>query len=655
MSIDVVNDSTPRVQYTALAAQTDFDYPFPIFVDADLVVDLDGTTQTLDTDYTVTGAGADTGGTVTLVVAATGGEIVTVYRDMAIERITDFQQNGEFSSQSFNDELDRITLVQQELKAGIGRALRFSPVAETTDAEAELSPASNWYEKFMYFNASGVPEPATGVTGSVLSQSTVGAALYPQTSAEASAGVTPTYYYYPPGDVRRYGADPTGAVDSTQAFTDALAVVGAQTANGAGGNGVIDVPAGIFSITTLTIPESDFIGIRGAGMYNTILQISTASTTGLTLKSRATYENFMVIGLGDTEGQTGISLSASHVTVRNVKVRDCETGWLLEDCFVGRFYEATAQYCENGIVFNSPSDIGFGSGTYHCQDNAFFGGSFSYCTYAIRMNGTRRASFQNTNVEQCSYGITFEGRTVIGNRFEGLWIENCFYSIYVNLTVDAGVSFNNTFENCYVAAFGASDWLPAGKTLADARYIYLESMTAGLRNTVFRNNFFTTVSGSTTTTAIESVAVVDLQYTIMDGNFWSVTGTSGDFSAIQAHNNDTLWLNVGSFTGTLTGCTTSPTGTISYTLNEDLVTLEFPGISGTSNTTAATITGMPAECVPTDVQACIGITTDNGANTISRINISAGGTITLYNGTSATFTGSGTKGVAACTITYRTS
>ena len=486
-------------------------------------------------------------------------------------------------------------------------------------------------------------------------QAAIGYALYPRTTAEIAAGVTPTNYAYPPGDVRRYGADPTGVADSTEAFTNALAYVAALTANGAGGLGVIDVPEGLFSITTLTIPEDNFIGIRGAGMYNTLLQLSTASTTGLTLKSRATYENFMVIGLGDTEGQTGISLSASHVTIRNVKVRDCETGWLLEDCFVGRFYEAGAQYCENGIVFNSPSDIGFGSGTYHCQDNAFFGGSISECIYAIRMNGTRRASFQNTNIERCSYGVTFEGRTVIGNRFEGLWMENCFYSVYVNITVNAGVSFNNTFENCYVAAFGASDWLPAGKTLADARYIYLESMTAGLRNTVFRNNFFTTASGSTTTTAIESVAVVDLQYTLMDGNFWSVTGTSGDFSAIEPRNNDALWLNTGSFTGTLTGCTTSPTGTISFTLNEDLVTLEFPGISGTSDTTAATITGMPAECVPTNAQACIGITTDNGTNTVSHINISAGGTITLYTGTSATFTGSGTKGVAACTITYRTS
>lgn len=45
---------------------------------------------------------------------------------------------------------------------------------------------------------------------------------YPQTSAEAAAGVTPRDYAYPPGVVERYGADPTGAVSSAVAINDAL-------------------------------------------------------------------------------------------------------------------------------------------------------------------------------------------------------------------------------------------------------------------------------------------------------------------------------------------------------------------------------------------------------------------------------------------------
>ncbi|MDQ5915234.1 MAG: hypothetical protein QG584_1125, partial [Pseudomonadota bacterium] len=184
MSVDVVSDIEPRVQYTAAAAQTDFDYPFPIFADADLVVDVDGVTQALTTDYTVTGAGDDTGGTITFLSAMAGSEVVTIYRDLAIERLTDFQQNGRFSSASFNDELDKIIMIQQQLSARIKRALRLSNVDSVSDADMELPVAASRADKFLYFNAQGEPEMAVAVTaGTVLSQSTIGAALYPISAA----------------------------------------------------------------------------------------------------------------------------------------------------------------------------------------------------------------------------------------------------------------------------------------------------------------------------------------------------------------------------------------------------------------------------------------------------------------------------------------
>jgi hypothetical protein len=49
----------------------------------------------------------------------------------------------------------------------------------------------------------------------------------------------------------------------------------------------------------------------------------------------------------------------------------------------------------------------------------------------------------------------------------------------------------------------------------------------------------------------------------------------------------------GTFTFTGTGFTTSPTGTAYYTKIGDQVTLRIPDITGTSNTTAMTITGLP--------------------------------------------------------------
>lgn len=140
-------------------------------------------------------------------------------------------------------------------------------------------------------------------------------------------------------------------------------------------------------------------------------------------------------------------------------------------------------------------------------------------------------------------------------------------------------------------------------------------------------------------------------------NLSPVTGSvwPSDWSA--ASNQNTLYFGsryTGSFTGSLTACTTVPTGTIKYSVDGDIVTLEIPTITGTSNGTTATITGMPASLWPLSLQGVVGITTDNGTNSISRINIDTAGVINLYYGVStAIFTASGTKGIQLMTVTYR--
>lgn len=147
-------------------------------------------------------------------------------------------------------------------------------------------------------------------------------------------------------------------------------------------------------------------------------------------------------------------------------------------------------------------------------------------------------------------------------------------------------------------------------------------------------------TGSTITTL-----AVGVNPTNSTAPFAQSTSTIGTGDASQA----------GSFTGTLTGCTTSPTASIEYSVNGDVVTLEIPALTATSNTTACTVTGMPAAIRPGAAQDAIGITVDNSSSVVSRINIGTGGTLTLYTGTSATFTGSGTKGINSCSFSYRRS
>jgi hypothetical protein len=66
---------------------------------------------------------------------------------------------------------------------------------------------------------------ATSVLGAGSAQAqNCTAPCYARTAAEIAAGVTPTNLAYQQGDVRRYGADPTGATDSTGGIQNALNV-----------------------------------------------------------------------------------------------------------------------------------------------------------------------------------------------------------------------------------------------------------------------------------------------------------------------------------------------------------------------------------------------------------------------------------------------
>jgi hypothetical protein len=109
----------------------------------------------------------------------------------------------------------------------------------------------------------------------------------------------------------------------------------------------------------------------------------------------------------------------------------------------------------------------------------------------------------------------------------------------------------------------------------------------------------------------------------------------------------------GSFTGTLTGCTATVTGTIRYSINGSMVLLNISALSGTSNSTAATITGLPTILAPQTSQNVMAATVNAGTEGVGQININST-TLTLYSapGTS-TFANTGTKGVPAQTIIYQ--
>jgi len=93
----------------------------------------------LNTDYTVAGAGSSSG-VVTLTTAANGVDSYSVYLVVPLQRSSDMQLRGEFKSEPFNIEMDRLWQALQGVNTQVGRSVRL-PKAST--AIAPLLPVKS--------------------------------------------------------------------------------------------------------------------------------------------------------------------------------------------------------------------------------------------------------------------------------------------------------------------------------------------------------------------------------------------------------------------------------------------------------------------------------------------------------------------------------
>ena len=122
-------------QLTASGATDTYTYTFEIPTQNDIDVYLAGVLQTITTHYTVTGAGNDAGGTVVFVSTPALNTAITFKRSVSGVRSSDFQQSGDFKAETINDELDRLTMRDQEMDEVFGRAIKFSATSTTSDVD----------------------------------------------------------------------------------------------------------------------------------------------------------------------------------------------------------------------------------------------------------------------------------------------------------------------------------------------------------------------------------------------------------------------------------------------------------------------------------------------------------------------------------------
>jgi len=134
-----VSSSTNKVSFNGDGSTTVFAYSFKVFDESDLTVILrasDGTetTQTISTQYSVSGVGDAGGGNVTMVTAPASGEQLTILREQPLTQGLDLVPNDPFPANSIEESLDKLTFIDQRLNEKIDRALVFSAADIVGDA-----------------------------------------------------------------------------------------------------------------------------------------------------------------------------------------------------------------------------------------------------------------------------------------------------------------------------------------------------------------------------------------------------------------------------------------------------------------------------------------------------------------------------------------
>lgn len=495
-----ISDSEPRRQYTGNGVQTAFSANFEFRAASDVVCNVDGVTKTLNTDYTLTGAGVSGGGTLTFTSAQANGAIITIYRDMSIARTADqYASYGQIPAEVLEQDLDDITMKMQQLEVLVGRASRVSMTETVTASDMEWPSKATRAGKYAYWNATtGKLEPATQLTaGTTLSQSTIGSYLYPRTAAEIGAGITPTQYHYPELNVKRYGATGDGSTDDITAITNALTV-------GAYLGAMVYMPPGKYIVSTpVRIPEAtglDGAGYMGGAYAGTVQGTSIWAKSTFNQPTRGIVESYNVSGGGLQE----------FSPVRNLSIFGNRTngavaaaGLLLKSVFVNTVIrDVMIQEVDgDGIKL----DGGSGGGPVELQ-NLWINNVEGHCLEIVEgfqyvrvrdvaferwgrhaTSGTKNAirvtSSAGTDVSRFLLVDGFYSELEPGKNHDCIYLENCSYVDLRNMSAGGG---NGTETGSFIrwrqTAGSAPYAYPRGSSVLGFRADFVYVGTSGVKS-----------------------------------------------------------------------------------------------------------------------------------------------------------------------------
>lgn len=270
-------------------------------------------------------------------------------------------------------------------------------------------------------------------------------------------------------DVRDYGVFVAVGQSGASATTNNASLVAAIAAVSALGGGFVDVPAGTYQITSLTLPLG--VVIRGQGRKNTLLQSTIANSVITVSGERAGLQGLTLDGISQVTNSIGVFAELQTYTVlTDVEIKRFATGLQLKGGLYNHWKDLFISNCVSGYVGHGDSDGGKGGGV---RFNRWDGGLVELCSsVGIELKNIDEITDHNTFV-----GIEFSNNTgiavhIIGARASRFESCNCLNNTN-DLKIEDGSPLNAIGDNTVIgfewtagSFAGTSSTAPSGINLS---------------------------------------------------------------------------------------------------------------------------------------------------------------------------------------------
>lgn len=427
------------------------------------------------------------------------------------------------------------------------------------------------------------------------------------------------------------------------------------------GNNPVVKPSGFYWLGTASSPKDDMIKITGdqyaswrgnlvfknlmldGGDYTNFSNSANSAIDGIWVEQRCNrgciFEDLVITKCNKTGLRFGTNDASSNNIFSNI-VNRVHTNYNGEYGIVVKGNDNSYIACNvernalDGVVFrkfNNNNRFYGGAIQYNARHQVAFEGAIQQVTLKdVYFEGVN----QNTHNAVTSAGNSFFTTDDTSGDISSVTIDSCRFVHGGDATVEEDYIFDLNSD-----IFGFS-FTRNQLNCSNATIINVSSGT--FNNSTYFGNQFPSGQGIV---EYDSTATRDMFNLFIDksGNLFNEGKTT----------------TTGSFTMTGTGFSASTTATAYYQIDQDVVHVSMPDLSGTSNATTFTITGFPSAIRPDgDRQFAARWSTDNGTNIdTARGVLSSAGVMTMYKDASTssnnTWTSSGIKRLRNGEFSYK--